>query len=130
MACPSDQSVSVVRADHHDGERDLAAADRALVRPLGRVHDGVHVPAPGAQHVPADDGRQLERPDQPGRQPRARRLVEGRAEEVPALLERVGDRDQDVLAVDQQVGQVVGDEVAAPRSAAARPRSRRPRRPG
>ena len=43
---------------------------------------------------------------------RSVRLEEGRAEQVLAPLEGIRDGDQDPLAVEQQVGQVVGDEVA------------------
>ena len=57
------------------------AAPLALM-PGGRVRGRHDMAAPGAQHVPADDGRQLDRPDEPGRQPRAGRLVEGGAEQV------------------------------------------------
>ena len=52
------------------------------------------------------------RPDEPGRQPRGAGLEERGAEQVGALLERVGDGDHDPLPVDEQVRQVVGDEVA------------------
>ena len=80
--------------------------------PRRRIGRGDHVPAPRAEHVAADDGGELDRPHQAGRQPGAGRREEGGPEEVPALLERVGDRDDDPLAVDEQVRQVVGDEVA------------------
>ena len=49
----------------------------------------------------------------PGRVAASRRSARGRPSRTGSSpLERVGDRDQDPLAVDQQVGQVVGDEVA------------------
>ena len=72
------------------------------------------VARPRAEHVPADDGRELDRPDEAGREPRRRRLEERQAEvaDVPALLERVGEGDDDPLAVDQEIREVVGDEVA------------------
>ena len=68
--------------------------------------------APRAQHVAADDRRQLHGPHETGWQPRPRDLVERGPEQVPALLERVGQGDDDALPLDQQVGQVVGDQVA------------------
>ncbi len=70
------------------------------------------MPAPRAEHVAADDGRELQGPDEPRRQPLPGRLVERSPEQVPAALERVRHRDEDALAIDQQVRQVVGDEVA------------------
>ena len=52
------------------------------------------------------------------------RRVERGPDQVGARLERVRDRDDDPLAVDQQVGQVVGDEVADGDRRQARRRSR------
>ena len=120
---------------HHHGQRDLAPAhvaartgervgivDRAMAQvaprlPVGhrgRLHVALraHMPRPGPQHVPADDGHQLRGPDETGREPAGARHEERRAEHVPSLLEGVADGDDDVLPPDQQVGQVVGDEVA------------------
>ena len=96
IAWPSDQSVSVVSADHHDGERDLAAPQRrgAEARRARRAA-ATTWPAHAPEHVPADDRRELDGPDEARRQPAAGRLVERGPEQVPALLERVGDRDED-----------------------------------
>ncbi len=80
--------------------------------PCGASAAATTWPPQAPEHVPADDGRQLDRPDETGREERTGRLVERRAEDVPALLERVGDRDEDPLPVDQQVGQVMGHQVA------------------
>ena len=88
-------------------------------------------PRRGRPTLPACGRRRPPRAGRSRRGPAAatRRSASGRrAEQVPALLERVGDGDEDPLAVDQQVGQVVGDEVAERRSAAGRRRSRRGRR--
>ena len=70
------------------------------------------VTGPRAEHVPADDRRELHGPDEPRWQERVAGQEERRAEQVTAVLERVGDGDDDPLPVDEQVGQVVGDEVA------------------
>ena len=89
--------------------RELARRSRPAWR-VERRHD---VPGPRAEHVAADDRRELDRPDEAGRQPRRRRLEERRARTgpSPAGTGRT-TRDEDALAVDEQVGQVVGDEVA------------------
>ena len=112
IAWPSDQSVRVVSPTITTASGTWRSRRHAGGQAIGRLGCGHDVAAPGAQHVPADDGRQLDGPDEAGRQERAGRLVERGAEQVPAALERVGDRDQDPLAVDQQVRQVVGDQVA------------------
>ena len=71
-----------------------------------------HVARPRPDHVAAHDRGQLRRPHEARRQPVVGRDEERRPEQVPALLERVGHGDDHVLAVDQQVREVVGDEVA------------------
>ena len=81
--------------------------------------------SPRAEHVPADDGRELHRPDEAGREEIANRFVEGSIEQVPSELERVGDRDEDPLAIDEQVREVVGHEVPDGDREQARP-GRRP----
>ena len=108
---------------------------RLAERPQGRRGEPDHerrerqLAQPDIDPDPAHRGRRRRgRPRHPGRgrrrPPRAgpstagpagssgARLVERGAEEVPAELEWVGDRDDDPLAVAQQVRQVVGDEVA------------------
>ena len=60
----------------------------------------------------AHDRHQLDRPDETRLQEVRTRLIERRAKQVRTLLERVGDGDDDPLAVGEQVRQVVGEEVA------------------
>ena len=90
--------------------RAVAAARPTM--PLAASSDGHDVAGPGAEHVPADDGRELDRPDEARRQPGAGRLVERRAEQVPARWNGSEIATRMSLAVDEQVRQVVGDEVA------------------
>ena len=79
---------------------------------------------PRPEHVAADDRGELDRPDDAGRQPGDRGFEERRPEQVPAELERIGDGDDDPLAVAEQVRQVVGDEVADRDRKQARPERR------
>ena len=76
---------------------------------IERRHD---MAAPCAEHVAADDGGQLDGPDEPRWQPSTGGFEERGPEQVPSLLEWVGDGDDDVLSADQQVRQVVRHEVA------------------
>ena len=129
IAWPSDHSVSVVSAtiitasgtsrrrtlgraaSNAPGTCDGACRAAASLVERRHVALGAHVARPRPEHVAAHDGRELDRPDEAGRQ-EPRPGEERRAEQVLALLQRVGHRDEDPLAVDQQVGQIVGDEVA------------------
>jgi hypothetical protein len=70
------------------------------------------MPGPGADDVPADDRDQLEAPRDRAGKPAGGRLELADAEQVPAQAERIGQRQDDALAVEQHEGQVVGDEVA------------------
>ena len=130
MAWPSDHRVSVVSPTITTASGSCRRRSAIDADPGWRIRGGDDVAAPRPQHVAADDGGELDRPHQAGWQPGAARLPERRAEQVPALLERVGDRDQDALAVDQQVGQVVGDEVAERDRQQAGPDGAQPDRPG
>src|SRR4051794_4289247 len=87
------------------------------------------MPAPSPEHVPANDGRELHGPDEARRQPCAGRFMERGPEQVPALVERVGDRDEDALAVDEQVREVKGDEVTQSDRQEARADRAHPDRP-
>ena len=102
------------QADHDDRQRHLAEPDiPRRDRALGaRVVGCDRMAGPRPDHVAPDDRNELEGPDQARRQPRAGRFEEGRSEVVLALLERIGDRDDDPLAVDDQKREVVGEQVA------------------
>ncbi len=118
IACPSDHSVRVVSPTMSSASgtwrrrtaRASASADRA-VGP-GDLAQRNRVPRPGADDVPADDRDELKAPRDGARQPGGRRLELADPEQVPAEAERVGQRDQEALAVEQDERQVVGDEVA------------------
>src|SRR5450756_3185111 len=81
-------------------------------RTSGEVLGGGGVASDCPQHVAADDGGELDRPYEAGREPGAVRCEERQAAKVPALQERVAQRDEDLLAVDEEECEVVAGDVA------------------
>ena len=101
------------QADHHDRQRELAAPQgRGAVIPGGASAAATTWPPHAPSMWPPTTAASWTVQTRPGGSQPPVGVVERGPEQVPALLERVGDRDEDPLAVDQQVGQVVGDEVA------------------
>ena len=84
---------------------------RALM-PAGASAAATTCPPHAPSMCPPTTAASCSGPHEARRQPRAGRREERGAEDVPALLERIGDGDHDPLAVDQQVRHVVRDQVA------------------
>ena len=112
VAWPSDHRVSVVRPTMTTASGICRNRRSRAVIPRGASAAATTWPPHAPSMWPPTTAASWTVHTRPGRQPGRGRREEGRPEQVPALLERVGDGDDDPLAVDEQVRQVVGDEVA------------------
>ena len=132
IAWPSDHSVSVVRPTMTTASGICRRRSAAVDIPAGASATATTCPPHAPSMCPPTTAASWIVQTRPGGSQSPLGVWKAVPNRFRPALERVGDGDEDALAVDQQVGQVVGDQVAdgdrqqpgADRAEADRPRHR------